>query len=1358
MAVENVVKRLALDGKYLNLPAISGIQHGYWYHYVPVNVGNTSVAAAIKPYRWADALPLASGGTNLTIEGSIPYIQETWEGSTKLYHGGCIEWVGAGVNDITNTPESDAFFFAHLGALSANDNPYYWDRAYVGLGGTEWEFYQYHQHLPNVYVGFDNGRAVFSGGGSIVPEDKSYGYTIHTQVSVMGTPYNSVMARIHTPSVGGAHNSHNDVTLPLTQNRNYLMSGILKGNSDRFHVLYISPSGAQWEVFIRTYVDTAASFTNQVSLGIYDLADPVFNPVPTTGTASRYPIRASCGVTLGSRIYFPVVVNNATSGFDLKIFSFESLDTIAGGSLQITTIQTGSSVVPDCHLKVLGGSLYALATNAAAGGATLYKLEGSTWVDSGQIVTNSNSNFVRIHGFDYNAADVKFYAMLSGTAGGAGTYTGPGIYSFNLVGDFDGYKHLDYDRTTNSFVSRNELQAGHLIYSLVDSTVARSPNTEPQGISTSVNILTYETTNKKFFNKTQNKLDGTSYYYQGIALQDGRKMMAGRILGDTGNLGFSDMLVSIFSDTGTIEQHFSYGGAGDDYITSLYQSKIDPNKVWFTGYTKSELVQKRDMKIHGWLRNLNDGPNAIRWVDVSTDADGNIYTAGNHLNEYIVLAKYDYNYNLIWQKTVSLGVNADIAYGLSVIGSHVYIASSTANDGASTKGMLLKLDLSGDLVYSRIYTSGSGDRLTSVSSLTKDGSTCVVMSLVNPTGGDTTFIITDANGTILEQKTLSDLLVERVRDIGSTLGTFAFSGTASGTSTGKFGVCQFDSDDGFVKWISSFANKVSDIREFDGDYVLCGTEGSNSFIMRVAVSQAGTVYTPSIVWNRTVSSCVLSGLTINQAGEIYSVGYTSADGWALEDGFLISFDSSGTFRWQNTLGHTADERLLAVTNDVLQENIISVGWSRSHSFGTDAIMFRCENGGFGTGHYHAEENPSMAYIYQKSTLATSVNSGSITTLTVPSDVSGTSSTSTLSATADDGFFTNAPYDGSYGPNGLWMLMVGYIDLKEIQKHFNTALHKEHIEVRLTVEVIPEMFKIYQVGTVGDGLADDGNIFGYDIIETTDGELYIAAQTSGDIRDVNLGITGAYDYLLVEFDPVTEEFDYYQNSGPLDEEIYALTEMANGKIAYVGRTAGELAGPTIGGYDIFLGIFDPVTETSQYFRTGTGFEDKAVNVHDIGNDTLAVVFSTLGTLGEESQGTEDIGVILFNYATNTWGTAYQTGSSTSEIFEQNGKPSVYLSDGRIAIVGHTSGIFADDSRVYGQSDIFLAILDLNTGEWKKYQVGSSSSDFASSVYSVGDSGKLLIAGYTAAQFSEISDSGIFVEFDISKGVGAKAAVD
>jgi hypothetical protein len=220
----------------------------------------------------------------------------------------------------------------------------------------------------------------------------------------------------------------------------------------------------------------------------------------------------------------------------------------------------------------------------------------------------------------------------------------------------------------------------------------------------------------------------------------------------------------------------------------------------------------------------------------------------------------------------------------------------------------------------------------------------------------------------------------------------------------------------------------------------------------------------------------------------------------------------------------------------------------------------------------------------------------------------------------------------------------------------------------------------------------------------------------------------------------------------------------GQIAFCGRSTGNLGGHTnIGGYDLFMGIFDPRNWEAEYYQQGSGFNDKAMNIHDLNfkiPNTLALVYTSFGSVnGSNTFGSEDIGVITFNYDTDTWSSGFNIGSETSEEIDQNGKPSTILDDGRVAIVCNTSGAFADDANTFGLLDMGLGIFDFDSDGagnylgWKKYQVGSGSSDFSYSIDNNGTS--FLITGYSEATWDK-AVSGVFVEFDPERNLLAKSA--
>ena len=201
----------------------------------------------------------------------------------------------------------------------------------------------------------------------------------------------------------------------------------------------------------------------------------------------------------------------------------------------------------------------------------------------------------------------------------------------------------------------------------------------------------------------------------------------------------------------------------------------------------------------------------------------------------------------------------------------------------------------------------------------------------------------------------------------------------------------------------------------------------------------------------------------------------------------------------------------------------------------------------------------------------------------------------------------------------------------------------------------------------------------------------------------------------------------------------------------------------GGYDLFLGIFDPNAWTAEYYNQGSGFNDKAMNVHDLHPkipNTLALTYTSFGSVNQSTTfGSEDIGVITFNYDNDSWSKGFQIGSETSEEIDQNGKPSTLLSDGRLAVVCNTAGTFADDTITYGSKDMGLGIFNFdsdgsgNYKGWSKYQIVSGSADFS---YSIDNNGSTyLITGYSEATWDK-GVSGVFVEFDPERNLLGKSA--
>jgi len=1488
MPITNISQSVNLNNKsnyYLNLPSNAGLSSGYWFYY-SASSANSTIPGKIVPYRWGTQLTTVEGET-LTMEGTIPLATESLN-RQRIFHGSTITRIGPGINDITLAQEEDAFYFYHIGALSAGDTPGYWDRAFkLSVGGGEWDYYQYHQHSPNVYASYDSARIAQAGYTYINESDKRFAYLQPIQVSNMGTNYLQVLARIHQPSVGGAHNSHNDIELGSSTTKNYQIAGIIPGTSDKFHAFYIAASSSKWEVFSRTYVLANGSFTSEINHGAYDLAAPTFSVA-----SARYekpPLRASVGALLGSNVYVPVIYTSG-SKFNLNIWSFPSATSVSTGDIVVTTLLTGSNFQPDCHLTTANNELNAVVSDVNAGCVGYYKLSSSAWVKQGDIVTNGTQEVLRIHGFNYNPQDNLFYTLISGNITGSGTYSGSGIYSFSDGAVFTGYEHISYITSSYGFQLKNALSPGYLKYTKLDGSLVFQTGSEPQSVDEAYQVLKYDIASPKFFDQHETHIGGKEYFYAGTKLQDGRTILVGNIESNEDNKGGADLLLAVYPEDGGDVEYYAAGTSDIDYFTGIVED-TQRRCLWMTGYTRGYLASKKDIKIHAFGRGLIDGDNFLEWRDVSTDISGSQYIVGNHITgDRVVAAKYDANLDLVWQRDISNNSFAtNSMYGITVdSNNNSYIAGKSGG-----KALVIKFDSTGSLLFSNLYSSSNSENYaTSIATVAKSSQEYIVVPIVS--GSSTTITILDTTGSIVEQNFISNFIVNKVRKSDSEQGYFLLAGKTSGSiSQAKFAKAEVLATGDMLKWMYTFSSgsiptgstytvtnqglnnyvfngggfvdqtdptltvvrgatyvfnvnatghpfwiktaqvtgtgsaynvgvtnngtssgsiiwEVSDtapstlyyicqihsgmsgtinvvssttkaFEAFDiknteagvgntlgsglgPKYHIVGNNGADGFITKIVVDDDGIgTFQASRLWARTIASSSIASLTNTlyttsptSSLSTYVIGYTSAsaEGEGLDDAIIAKFDYNGDRLWSNTLGHMGNDRLLSTVNDVTQDNLLSVGWSESHTNGRRTFLFRSSNTGLGTGNYHLEGYAGLEMQYKSSSISVLFSSGSLSTISALSDVVGSVTRASQSYTSQNLQYSEEIYDGGVS----YDMFIAKLDLDTLQTHKNTEEHKAHNSVcNAGPEYVDDNFTFYQVGTSGDGTADDGNYFGYDLLLMTgSNKVFVAGQSSGDIAFYNLGGSGIYDYCLAVFDPETESFEFYQSGSSQDEEIYACTELndGSGSIAFVGRSIGTFATSSFGGYDIFLGIYNPINDNRRYFSYGSILNDRGVNVHDLGNNELAIVYETADSVGTStSAGGFDIGVIKFNYNTNTWATAsFQAGSDEDEFLSQDGKPSCLLPDGRIVITGKTLGPFSDGGQSYGNTDMFLGILDLSDGTYKKYQIGTAGNENGTTVFYLGG-GQIGVAGYTDASFEE-PVNGIFVKFDAILGVKSR----
>lgn len=1359
-------------GTKINHPAIPGMSSGYWF---TADFGSTTAKDdTIIPYRYGTELPTQDG--YLSLVGTFANISESWLGTTRYYHGSTITHIGPGTNDVTDEVETDAIMFAHIGslALSPDDTAMYWDRFYQTQTGGDYFYYNYHLHAPNIYEDdYENGRIVFSDGNYINPDDKHYGYMIFAEADQGQNKWQSILGRIHQPSVGGAHQSHLDVELPSVAAKNYIPGGMLYGSSSRYHAFYLTADGSNWKVYSRTFVLSSRAFTAEVDLGSYDFADPVF--VSETN-AGEYPLRASCGILSNEKIYFPVIYNGAASTYDLKIWRLDSADSLSSATLNVSTILTGSNIKPDCHMIEVDSTIYAVVGQNT--GANLYSCNTETmvWTSEGQIVSNG-SKALRVHGVSYQSSTRKFFVHLSGDEDVTGTYSGQGVYSFQVVYTRVDYEHFDFDVANNGFILRAENTAGYVKYRPSTYTWYRINAIEPDPVPTGNNVFKYDYVSPQFVERNSSAgVGGEQYYYDVTVIPDGRMLFCGLTGDNEGNKGGDDFLVALYEPTEDVEQpkatYWAHGGTGPDYFTAVTQ-KEGANYVYLTGYSKSQLVDLNELRYHPYGRRLTIDNANTEFKDLAITSANTIVTVGTKRNtENVIVTKYTSNIGVEWSKIIT-GTNAQIGEAIAVDSSdYIYVGGNTTTGTTSSGGFLAKLDSDGNMIWIKTLDTGAAEYITSMVIYSDN----LYIALANTTTNTHVMKLATDGTTIHWQKTIPDFSARRIKLDSS--GNIYLAGD-DGTESTVFKL----NNSGSLTWArKTGAGSFYDVGIDGGSNVIAvGANTGNAIITQFDSTGAAN-------WSVYANvDSQLTGVAIDGDDNIYAIGYENqidrrdyhpvihAMTETKNRGIFLKYNSSGTLQKQNYMWRTDPDGNLFDTNwrscimDHLDDHIWIAGDDLLNTEEKGANLFRLPRLGFGYGKLHKDDNFADYFEYgvypaddpdvDLFSYSPSVT-GVVPTLTNASVSIGSGSHTIAEATIK----FEEVFDGS---SGLWNFFIAKFDLDIANKHLNMPSHMIHMagNEKAPMYDTGAFSKFWQIGTIGDAIADDGNFFGYDILQYSANVFWAVGQVSGAIGRVNAPISGAYDEIFVRFDESAvpgREFEIYQYGQDTDEELYAITKLADGNLAVTGRTTGTLGGVNEGAYDVILSIFDTTANTVRHYQAGGSGNDRGVNLHDIGGNQIAIAFQTtdnvvnVGANTTTTQGGDDIGVMVFNYSTNTWNVAYQTGSAASEILDTNGRVSALLPGNVIAVVGHTTGVFADDAlSSAGGSDVFLALFNLTTGEIQKYQVGSAAGDIGTCV--VIDGGMLLVGGYTDASWTEPED-GIFVHFDATKGLKGVTTVD
>ena len=192
-----------------------------------------------------------------------------------------------------------------------------------------------------------------------------------------------------------------------------------------------------------------------------------------------------------------------------------------------------------------------------------------------------------------------------------------------------------------------------------------------------------------------------------------------------------------------------------------------------------------------------------------------------------------------------------------------------------------------------------------------------------------------------------------------------------------------------------------------------------------------------------------------------------------------------------------------------------------------------------------------------------------------------------------------------------------------------------------------------------------------------GNVYVCGYTDGDLGGPN---AGKDDAILIKFDSDGKQVWARSFGTSEDDSANDLAVDADGNVYVCGTTMGDLAAPTEGGADMFVGKISPDGETLWIEQMGTGLHERGHSIALDTNGNIYVGGRTRGDPDGENAGTRDVFLCKFdNAGTRLWTRPIGTDE------HDDGADVAVDSDGNVYIAGTTKGDLAGENA--GRADIF-----------------------------------------------------------------------
>ena len=270
------------------------------------------------------------------------------------------------------------------------------------------------------------------------------------------------------------------------------------------------------------------------------------------------------------------------------------------------------------------------------------------------------------------------------------------------------------------------------------------------------------------------------------------------------------------------------------------------------------------------------------------------------------------------------------------------IAGSTTSYGAGGQdGYVIKINESGDTLWTRTYGGSGNDQFNSIDK-TLDNNYIIVgsTSSFGPNGYNMFVVKIDSLGDTIWQKTYGTIYDDGGEDVINTSdgGYIVVGGTVSGGAYSSVIYMYKLNSNGDSIWAQNYGKKTSNgafqvLQTSNSGFIIIGST-SNGTINSRDVYLIKTNSIGDTIWTNTYGGNAVDwgySVVISNDGFYYITGSTDSYGSGGSDVLIIKVDSNGTEQWLKTVGGTNDDVGGFIVNTVDNKLVIT---GRTESYGS----------------------------------------------------------------------------------------------------------------------------------------------------------------------------------------------------------------------------------------------------------------------------------------------------------------------------------------------------------------------------------------------------------------------------------------